>query len=130
MSSFTSELKYEKYSSLKKKKKYYVITEEFSYAVGSLENPILIVKVPKGYVTDLTSIPWPFSTVFRPDGPWAKAAVIHDYLYTDFPHISKIIADSIFLEAMLVLKLPKPIAYLFFGCVRIYQSFKNQERIE
>jgi Protein of unknown function (DUF1353) len=40
------------------------------------------VQVPAGFVTDLASIPWPlWSTGLRPDGQYAIAAVIHDYLY-------------------------------------------------
>jgi hypothetical protein len=39
------------------------------------------ITVPKGFVTDLASIPrWAWE-LLPPDGPWAKAAVIHDYLY-------------------------------------------------
>jgi len=40
-----------------------------------------VITVPKGCVTDLTSIPRMFWTLLPPDGPWVKAAVIHDYLY-------------------------------------------------
>jgi hypothetical protein len=39
------------------------------------------IAVPSGFPTDLASIPpiaWPF---LPPDGPWLKAAVIHDFLY-------------------------------------------------
>lgn len=39
------------------------------------------ITAPKGCVTDLTSIPRLFWTLLPPDGPWVKAAVIHDYLY-------------------------------------------------
>jgi hypothetical protein len=39
------------------------------------------ITVPAGFVTDLASIPrWAWA-VLPPDGPWAKAAVVHDYLY-------------------------------------------------
>ena len=39
------------------------------------------VTVPTGFVTDLTSVPPIFFSVLRPEGPYAYAAVIHDYLY-------------------------------------------------
>lgn len=39
------------------------------------------VTVPKGFVTDLTSVPAVFFSLLRPEGPYAYAAVIHDYLY-------------------------------------------------
>lgn len=39
------------------------------------------ITVPAGFVTDLASIPRMASPVLPPDGPWTKAAVIHDALY-------------------------------------------------
>lgn len=39
------------------------------------------VTVPAGFVTDLTSIPRPFWQLLRPEGRYAYAAVVHDYLY-------------------------------------------------
>jgi hypothetical protein len=39
------------------------------------------VEVPTGFVTDLASIPPIFYSVLRPDGEYAYAAIIHDYLY-------------------------------------------------
>jgi hypothetical protein len=37
--------------------------------------------VPKGFVTDLASIPSVFWSLLRPDGNYAYAAILHDYLY-------------------------------------------------
>ena len=39
------------------------------------------VTVPKGFVTDLASIPRIFWSLLRPDGLYAYAAIVHDYLY-------------------------------------------------
>lgn len=39
------------------------------------------VTVPTGFVTDLASIPPEFYSLLRPDGEYAYAAVVHDYLY-------------------------------------------------
>jgi len=39
------------------------------------------ITVPKGFVTDLASIPRLVSGVLPPDGPWTEAAVVHDCLY-------------------------------------------------
>jgi Protein of unknown function (DUF1353) len=39
------------------------------------------VQVPKGFVSDLASIPRVFYSLLRPDGTYAYAAIIHDYLY-------------------------------------------------
>jgi hypothetical protein len=39
------------------------------------------VDVPKGFVTDFASIPRIFWSALRPDGLYAYAAIIHDFLY-------------------------------------------------
>ena len=54
------------------------LTEELSYMPS---NGTDVIRVPKGFVTDLASIPRPFWVLLPPDGPWTKAAVIHDFLY-------------------------------------------------
>jgi hypothetical protein len=40
-----------------------------------------VITVPAGFVTDLASIPRWAWILMPPDGPWVKAAIIHDYLY-------------------------------------------------
>ena len=126
MSSFTTELKY--VDTGKKKPNtglpIYRVTEEFTYAVGSLETPITTIRVPVGFETDLATIPWPINLFFKPDGPWVKAAVVHDYLYslnnTEWFQVSRVVRDSIFYEGMLVLKVNKAVAFLFHAMVRIF----------
>jgi len=39
------------------------------------------VEVPEGFVCDLTSVPRAFWQAMRPEGRYAYAAVVHDYLY-------------------------------------------------
>jgi hypothetical protein len=39
------------------------------------------VEVPVGFVTDLASIPQIFFALLRPDGDYAYASIVHDYLY-------------------------------------------------
>jgi hypothetical protein len=58
------------------------------------------VLVPEGFVTDLTSIPqilW--SSGLRPEGSYAYAAIVHDYLYWTQER-PKAEADQIFMFAM------------------------------
>lgn len=52
--------------------------ETLSYMPSNADH---VITVPRGCVTDLTSIPRPFWALLPPDGPWVKGAVIHDYLY-------------------------------------------------
>lgn len=63
-----------------------------------------VYEVPKGFETDFASVPrllW--SLVGHPAGPYAPAAVLHDWLYATAP-VSRSRADSLFLEAMAVLQ--------------------------
>ena len=67
MSSFTSGLKYEPTGTLSEFGiPQYKLLEGFSYAVGSLENPVAILTVPAGTITDFASIPWPINIWFKP----------------------------------------------------------------
>lgn len=43
------------------------------------------VTVPAHFVTDLTSVPRLFWSELRPDGEYAFAAIVHDYLYWEQP---------------------------------------------
>ncbi len=57
------------------------------------------VTAPTGFVTDLASIPAVFYSLLRPDGEYAYAAIIHDYLYWTQTR-SRDEADDIFNLAM------------------------------
>jgi hypothetical protein len=57
------------------------------------------VIVPRGFVTDLASIPRIFFTALRPDGVYCHAAIIHDYLYWEQKRPREE-ADDIFEAAM------------------------------
>lgn len=118
MSSFTEPLEYKEVG-----QGLYVITKSFTYKIGSLEHPVGEVIIPENFVTDLTSVPWPFSYFFPPDGPYAQAAVLHDYMI-DLP-ISKSITDSVFYEAMTVLNINRLVATIFFIAVRIRSFFRK-----
>jgi hypothetical protein len=57
------------------------------------------ITVPKGFVTDLASIPPLFFSWLRPDGPFVYAAIVHDFIYWDQTQ-SKDQADEILKVAM------------------------------
>ncbi|WP_206001977.1 DUF1353 domain-containing protein [Paraburkholderia aromaticivorans] len=63
------------------------------------ENPYPTVIAPRGFVTDLASIPPIFYSLLRPDGRYAYAAIIHDYLYWE-QNTKREDADEIFRFAM------------------------------
>src|SRR5262249_18421752 len=52
------------------------------------------VHVPIGFVTDFASIPRMFWSALRPDGLYAYAAVVHDYLYWE-QYLSRETSDQI-----------------------------------
>ncbi|WP_366925707.1 DUF1353 domain-containing protein [uncultured Nitrosomonas sp.] len=58
--------------------KYWVLTEYLVYK--HLKSKMQIV-APKGFATDLVSVPCLFWIAFSPCGQYTKAAVIHDCFY-------------------------------------------------
>jgi Protein of unknown function (DUF1353) len=59
----------------------YFLTAPISWTPNPGQERYAAVTVPKGFVTDFASIPRPFWSALRPDGEYAYAAVVHDYLY-------------------------------------------------
>ncbi len=55
------------------------LQRRLSYSPGEGEHTIT---VPAGFVTDLASVPRWAWIIIPPDGPWVKAAIVHDYLYS------------------------------------------------
>jgi len=93
------------------------LTEEFGYAIGSV-NSDRTVDVPVGFSTDFASVPRLLWIVLPKWGKYGNAAVIHDFLYYD-QSTTRLEADRIFVEAMMVLKVPFWQRYCLFTGVRI-----------
>lgn len=131
MSSFTTPLAYVptgQISSEGFKLPLYKLTEGFTYNIGDLEAPFDVINVPVGFVTDFASIPKPFNYIFKPDGPWAKAAVIHDYLYETYPTVNRLVFDGIFYEACEVLGVNFFVRLGFFLAIRFFQVGKQDTK--
>lgn len=102
------------------------------YDVGA-EGSGETITVPAGATTDLASIPRAVAAVFPPDGPWAKAAVVHDWLYvtkgtcfsdghngrTRAQPYTRAEADKILKEAMAVLGVPAWKRSVIYAAVRV-----------
>ena len=60
------------------------------------------ITVPKGFITDLASVPRSFWAIFPPFGRYTPAAVIHDFLYSEYntTGINRTLSDKIFLHIM------------------------------
>jgi len=73
--------------------------------------------VPSGFVTDFASIPRAFWSALRPDGDYAYAAIIHDYLYWTQP-VPRATADDILRFAMQDLSVESTTVTLIYRAVR------------
>ncbi|EDR5075844.1 DUF1353 domain-containing protein [Salmonella enterica] len=78
-----------------------------------------VIEVPAGFVTDLATIPRVFWSLMPPDGKYAKAAIIHDYLYDNALRTKKE-ADLIFLDGMTVLGVPEWKRTIMYYAVRLF----------
>lgn len=119
MSSFTTPLDYRRLDD----GRLWEILAPFTYHVGA-EDSGVVVTVPVGFVTDLTSSPRGLWNLFPPSGgQYDKAAVIHDYLYATqrlmAAPVSRARVDAIFLEAMAVLGVGWFTRHLIYRAVRI-----------
>lgn len=111
MSSFTRPLCFELAG-----ERVFRLTEPFEYHVGEYPSDS-IISVPVGFETDLASVPRVFWPLFPPHGSYAKAAVIHDYLYQTRPFVRKR-CDQIFLEGMEVLGVHRLARLFIYVAVR------------
>jgi WD40 repeat protein len=98
----------------------YVLTKEIGWKPNSAEQAAKLkaVQVPQGFVTDFASIPRLFWSSLRPDGDYAYAAVIHDYLYWS-QETDRETADEIFRQAMIDFKIPSVTAWAIHKAVRL-----------
>jgi len=97
MSSFTGEIV------LKKKgPRMWEVYTPFEYHVGKKDSGDVIT-IPKGFTTDLASVPRLFWIILPSNGRYTAAAIVHDYLYFTQTRTRQQ-SDIIFNEAMKVLK--------------------------
>ena len=78
-------------------RKIYRVEESFHYIYNS-RFCTMDVMVPRDFVTDLASIPWPLHHILPADGPWKYAAVVHDRLCES--DCSRFLADAVFRHKM------------------------------
>lgn len=109
----------------------WAVQRALEYQAGDDPNELIIV--PAGFVTDLASVPRMVWSFYPPDGPWAKAAIIHDFLYwtkgtgewhgrvgitRDRPY-TRNEADDILKEAMADRKVGKWEQFVIWASVRL-----------
>ena len=75
--------------------------------------------VPRGYITDLASIPRVFRNVFNVNGLLRAPAVLHDWLYSS-QRFTRAMSDAIFLEAMEARGVDRAERYAVYSAVRAF----------
>lgn len=93
------------------------LERSFAYRLA-VDGVRLTVVVPKGFKSDLTSIPrilWP---LFPPDGQYQDAAFLHDYLYS-LEEIPRWLCDAVFRHVMQYTGVPMWKRILLYWGVRI-----------
>jgi hypothetical protein len=98
----------------------YVLTEPIEWHPSNPQDQkYQSVTVPKYFVTDLASVPRVFWSWLRPDGLYAYAAVIHDYLYWTQAQ-SRENANEILKIVMEEFAVPKMETYAIYGAVALF----------
>ena len=80
---------------------------------------VIRVHVPAGAETDLASIPRMLRHLLWLDGPYCRAAIVHDYLY-GCGVCSRFLADAVLRQAMADLRVPVWCRILVFYSVRLF----------
>jgi hypothetical protein len=112
----------------------FALIEPFEYHVGRYPSNEIIL-VPEDFITDFASIPRVFWSILSPIDEYAKAAVLHDFMYVMAPY-DRLRCEEIFLEAMTVLKVKEwkrntiYNAVKWFGWKRWNELREEQECIE
>ncbi|MCR9222959.1 MAG: DUF1353 domain-containing protein [Hyphomonas sp.] len=128
-SSFKTPLKYEPAGTTRKGIPEYRLLESFSFEIGGFGSETFIT-VPQFFVTDLASIPKGVRWMLPPNGPYAKAAVIHDYMY-EFASVfrwDRSYADLVFREGMERLDVPAHIRTIMYRSVRTFGN-RNFDKV-
>ncbi len=91
--------------------------------------PWIDVRVPAGFRTDFASVPRLFWRILPPWGPYARAAVVHDYLYVNGV-VLRYLADRALLEIMRACRVPGWQRLAIYAAVRLFgwTSFRRKRR--
>ena len=99
--------------------------EELDYVA----NDGTFIRVPRGFVHDLASIPRPLNLLFRVNGDHREAAILHDYAYANLGKVSSLKpltrqeCDLLFLEAMHSMLVNRATASSMYYAVRWFGWF-------
>jgi hypothetical protein len=97
---------------------YYVLATDLIYKLGSKRDTVV---VPRGFITDLASIPRPLWSMLPRDGQYMSAAILHDYMYWD-QRCTKDEADTILKLQMTEFGVPLKTVQAVYNGVRAFGS--------
>lgn len=100
-------------------KDWIVVTRDLCWEVGS-KGSGWEIHIPKGFVTDLASVPRFLWSFIPPHGRHTNASILHDYLYRKGHHMGRRWADRQFYEAMVALETPRFRARVMWLSVRVF----------
>lgn len=97
------------------------LVEEFFFYFDA-ENRSSGITVPKKFITDFASVPKILWSILPPTGRYTKAALLHDYLYSNYCKVdlSRKECDKMFLKAMQILGVKKSTRTTFYYAVRLF----------
>lgn len=98
----------------------WVLKRPFVFYYEKPDGSRIDLVVPEGFVTDFASTPKFLYPWFPPIGIYNKAAMVHDFLYSESTPITRAEADKFFLQAMEVLKVPAWKRRLMYFAVRLF----------
>lgn len=99
--------------------RHWIVKEPLTYRVGISHDS---VTVPRGFVTDLASIPPVLQSLIQQNGPYLLPAVVHDYLYWK-QTCTRAQSDRLLLLAMIENKVSKAHRTAIYDAVRAAGGF-------
>jgi len=97
----------------------WIVKQPMIYRIGVSEDSVVI---PRGFVTDMASIPPVLQSIIQQNGPYQLPAVVHDYLYWR-QDCSREQSDRILLLAMTEHDVSKPHRTAIYDAVRAAGQF-------
>lgn len=80
------------------------------------------ITVPKGFITDLDSVPRVPFVFYMAKGRTVEAAIVHDFLYRN-SEMDRLDADNIFYDLMIQEGVSKWRAWYIYSAVRMFGRF-------
>jgi hypothetical protein len=95
---------------------YYLDECDFNY----YNSDLISIEIEKGFQTDFATIPPFIRMFFKPDGKWAVASIVHDFLYVEETNCPRWIADTAFYTIMRLTGVPSFVSYIFWMAVTFF----------